>query len=280
MNISTTHEDSIRPEHDAAASALAKATEALNDSRSELAAAQQALATHEDRMGTESKLPKNFAHDGAELSATVQWFERMAANRAKAVSTAQADYDAQARELALAQIRDRAEAIASFDRDEFVARFAAKLAPIAAEAWDSLNSVSDLEREITAIAKTAGIDSTDPRYTHDGSRQVHTFDGIVLNPAGLTAYTVNEALAIPENPRTIERRDALNAEDQERRQAERQREAEAVAEAERNAPQREARARFERAHANWRAERDRRVRSLESTATMNPEPVFANRATW
>lgn len=280
MNISTTHEDSARPAAEATASALSKAQASLTDAQTELGEARQKLAAHENKMGTGSKLPENFAHDGAELSATVQWFGRMVANRAEAVATAQAEHDAQARELALAQIRDRAEAIASFDRDEFVDRYAAKLSGIAAECWDELNSVSDLEREIVGIAKTAGVDSTDPRYTHDGPRQVHTFDGIVLNPAGLTAYTVNEALAIPENPRTIERRDVLNAEDQERRQAERQREADAKAEWERNAPQREARARFQQAHDNWTAERMRRVRSHEPTTDMNPEPEFANVATW
>ena len=66
----------------------------------------------------------------------------------------------------------------------------------------------------------------------------------------------------------------------ERREAERQREAEAQAEWERNAPHREALARFQRAHDNWYAERIRRARAMQSTAGMGPEPVFTDPTTW
>lgn len=281
MNIQTTNEDQYRPAAEAADSRLAKARESLAEARAELSDARQKLADHEAKAETSKTKPKSWAHDGAELSATIMWYERMVTSRSSAVTEEQAEADEASRALALAQMQDRAETIGAFDRDEFIRRYAAKLAPIAAEAWAELNALTDLEKEIASIARAAGIDNSHPRYTvpHMGTGQ-HVFDGVYLDPVGLTSSTVSEALAIPENPRTVARRDRLAAEDRQRREEERQREAEARAEWERNAPQREALARFQQAHDNWTTERLRRARAMQSTAGMGPEPVFSDPTTW
>ncbi|WP_166821848.1 hypothetical protein [Brevibacterium limosum] len=281
LTIKTTNEDQHRPAAEAADSQLAKAREALADAQSELQTARQKLADHEALADTAKSKPKNWAHDGAELSATITWYERMVTARASAVAEAEAEAAEAVRVLALAQMQDRAETIGAFSRAEFVRRYAAKLAPIAAEAWAELNTLTDLEREVATIAKGAGIDYSHPRYSvPSGGTGEHVFDGIRLNPAGLTASTVSEALAVPENPRTVSRREQLAAEDRQRREEERQREAEAQAEWERNVPKREAYARFQQAHDAWTAERLRRSRAMQSTAGMGLEPVLSDPTTW
>lgn len=273
----TTHENEARPAAEAADSRLAQARQSLTEAQAELQTVHQKLAEHEALADTAKSKPKNWAHDGAELSATITWYERMVTARVSAVAEA----DEAGRTLALAQMQDRAETIGAFSRDEFVRRYAAKLAPIAAEAWAELNTLTDLESEIATIAKSAGIDNSHPRYTvpPDGTGQ-HEFDGIRLNRAGLTASTVSEAFAVHENPRTIARREQFAAEDRQRREDERQREAEAQAEWERNAPKREAYARFQQAHDAWTAERLRRSRAIQSTAGMGLEPVLSDPTTW
>lgn len=281
MKLKTQHEKTTRPEFDAAASKLTKATDALAEVRAELTTAEADVQAHEALAETAKTKPKDWAHDGAELTATVTWFERMIQSKESAVAEAQAEHDAASRRLALARMQDRAEAIATFDRSEFTARHAAKLAPVAEAAWSELNALTDLESEMRDIARDAGIDNTEARYSVPvACSGRHVFDGIDLAPAGLTAATVETALSLPENPRTAARRELLAAEDAERRQTEREREAEAKAEWERNAPQRQARARFEQAHENWSNERLRRSRSMQSTADMGPEPIFSNPATW
>lgn len=280
MKLKTTHEKNVHPEYDAAASKLSKATDAMAEARAELAIAEANVKAHEALADTEDEKPKDWAHDGAELTATVTWFERMVSSKASAVAEAQAEHDAAHRRLTLAQMEDRAATIAAFDRNEFVSRYAAKLAPIAAEAWDELHTLTDLEREIAAIARDAGIDNSNPRYSvPNAGTGSHAFDGINLNPAGLSSSAVRDALAVPEDPRVTAYREQIAAADAERRQAQRELE-QAEKEWAKEAPMREARARFERAHSYWSAERDRRVRSMETTATMNPEPVFANRDSW
>lgn len=281
MNINTTNENQYRPAAEAANSKLAKARESLADAQAELADARQKLADHERKAETSKTKPKSWAHDGAELSATITWFERMITSRAEAVAEAQAEADEASRALALAQMQDRAETIGAFDRNEFITRHAAKLAPIAAEAWAELNALTDLEKEIASIATAAGIGNSHPRYSvPSGGTGEHIFDGVRLNPAGLSTSTVEEAFKVPDDPRVVARREAHQAEMAERREAERQREAEAQAEWERNAPHREALARFQRAHDNWYAERIRRARAMQSTAGMGPEPVFTDPTTW
>lgn len=280
MKLKTTHEKNVRPEYDAAASKLSKATDALADARAELATAEANVKAHEALADTEDEKPKDWAHDGAELTAAVTWFERMVQSKASTVAEAQAEHDAAHCRLALAQMEDRAATIAAFDRDEFISRYAAKLAPIAAEAWSELHALTDLEAEVRTIAKGAGIDRSNPRYSvPDAGSGSHAFDGINLNPAGLSSSAVTEALAAPEDPRLVAYREQIAAADAERRQAQRELD-EAEKEWAKEAPMREARARFEQAHDNWEKERNRRVRNMETTATMNPEPVFSNRASW
>lgn len=274
------NEKSVRAEFDAAASKLTKATDALSEAQAELAMAQQNLADHDALADGAKSKPKNWAHDLAELDATVQWSTRRVASRGANVATAQAEFDIASRELALAQMEDRAVAISSFDRQEFIERYAAKLAPIAADAWNELNALTDLEREIATIARGAGIGNSEPRYSVPsmGSGR-HAFDGTDLAPAGLTSSVVTEALTVPEDPRMVAYRDQVAAASAEARAAKKELEDAEKAWA-KEAPMREAWARFQKAHDNWEAERDRRVRNLETTATMNPEPVFENRASW
>ncbi|WP_432789804.1 hypothetical protein QYM46_16320 [Brevibacterium sp. K11IcPPYGO002] len=108
----------------------------------------------------------------------------------------------------------------------------------------------------------------------------HVFDGIRLDPVGLTSSTVEEAFRVPDDPRVVARREAHAAETAKQREADSEAKAQAQAEWEAGAAHREAYARFKVAHDNWTAERFRRVRAFETTATMPPEPVFADPATW
>ena len=281
MNINHENEDQHRPAAEAADSKLAKAREVLTEAQAELQTARQNLADHEAKAETAKLKPKNWAHDGAELSATINWYERMVASRSSAVAEAETEAAEANRVLALAQMQDRAEAIRDFDRNAFIRRCAAKLAPIAAEAWAELNAVSDLKGEIASIARGAGIDNSHPRYSEpSGGMGEHVFDGIRLDPVGLTSSTIEEAFKVPDDPRAVARREAHVAEAAKQREANRAAEAQAQAEWEAGAAQREAYARFKVAHDNWTAERFRRVRAFETTATMPSEPVFADPATW
>lgn len=281
MNINTSNEDQYRPAAEAADSRLAKARESLTEAQAELADARQKLADHEAKAETAKSKPKNYAHDGMELSATITWYERMVTSRSSAVTEAETEATEASRALALAQMQDRAETIGAFDRDEFIRRYAAKLAPIANEAWEELNALTDLEKEIASIARTAGIDNSHPRYSApSGGMGEHIFDSIRLNPGGLTSSTIEEAFKVPDDPRVVARREAHQAEMAKQREADRQAEAQAQAEWEAGAAEREAYARFEFALRNWENERDRRVRAMQTTQTMPPKPVFANPATW
>lgn len=279
--IKTTNEDQHRPAAEAADSRLAKARESLAEAQAELTDARQKLADHERKAETTKTKPKNWAHDGAELSATITWYERMVKSRSSAVTEAETEAAEAGRTLALAQMQDRAETIGAFDRDEFIRQYAAKLAPIANEAWEELNTITDLEKEIASIARTAGINNSHPRYSvPSGGMGEHVFDSIRLNPAGLTSSTVKEALKVPDDPRVVALREEHQAEMAKQREADRQAEAQAQAEWEAGAAERETYARFKTAHDNWYAERIRRARAFETTATMPPEPVLADPTTW
>ncbi|WP_432789805.1 hypothetical protein QYM46_16325 [Brevibacterium sp. K11IcPPYGO002] len=79
MNITHENEYQHRPAAEAADSKLAKAREALTEAQAELQTARQNLADHEAKAETAKSKPKNWAHDGAELTATITWYERMVA---------------------------------------------------------------------------------------------------------------------------------------------------------------------------------------------------------
>ncbi|MCT1765933.1 hypothetical protein M3B92_07370 [Brevibacterium casei] len=162
----------------------------------------------------------------AELEATLKWARSRRTSKSMELEEAQRDLQAAERALALARMEDRAAAIGGFSRDEFVARYQAKLEPIRDELWGELHLLEDLETEIANIAREAGIDNGDPRYTppptgsSDTSR--HEFDGIALSPGGLNQYIAEEALEVGDDPRVVAAREAAAAEWTARRDAEEQ----------------------------------------------------------
>lgn len=278
--LKNTHEAAATPAFEAARSKLSKALDAVTQAETALATARADLDTHESKMGTGAKLPKDFAHTAAELQAQITWSEKLVEKRRAEHAEAQAEYEAANKQSAYTKIEDATALIAAFSRDEFVAKYSAKLAPIAAEAWSELHSLTDLESEIAAIAREAGITNSDPRYSvPNAGSGAHAFDGVNLAPAGLSSSTVTEALTVPEDPRLTAYKAELAAEAAEKRAAQKELEA-AEKEWIAGAPMREARARFDQAHANWTAERDRRVSSHTTTVGIPREPIFADRSTW
>jgi hypothetical protein len=280
LKINTNHEDSIRPQYEAAASALAKTQASLTEAQTELTTAQQKLADHEAKAETAKTKPKDWAHDGAELSASVTWFERMVSNRAEAVATAQTEYDARAKDLALAQMQDRAEFVEGFERAEFVARYAKRVAPIAGEAWDELNAVEDAINEIKTIARQAGINAADGYTAPDGYGTEYRFNGIRLNPVSVSSSAVEDALKAPENPRVTAAREQVEQERREEREAERARAEAEQAQWEADAPKRAAYARYKEAHDAWEVRRLRGERNFTLLPYVGPEPIYGQPDTY
>lgn len=252
IKIATTHENEVRDGYETVKSRLAEAEERLATAQEAETIAQSKVDRHRALAATTEEMPENYAHDLAELQASLTWATARAGNLRAEVAEAQRQYDDAAKSLAWARMRDRAEAIAAFDRDEFTARFAALVAPIAAEAWDELNTLADLEGEISQIATEAGIGNDHPGYSVPNMGVgTHSVEGTNLQPAGLSSSLIADALKAPENPRIVEARERARAETAAKREAERDEAARLRAEEERLAPIREARARYEKDLAKW-----------------------------
>lgn len=223
-NIPTPAEDEIRPRYEAVRSRHSKATEELEAARQAEATAQDNVNAHLALADTEKSKPKSWAHDLAELEASLKWARSRRTSKSMELEEAQRDLQAAERALALAKMADRAAIIGGFNRDEFIQRYQQKLAPIRDEMWAELHLLADLETEIANIAREAGIDNGDPRYTppptgsSDPGR--HQFDGVNLAPGGLNSYLAGEALEVGDDPRVVAAREAAAAEWTAKRDAE------------------------------------------------------------
>ncbi|QQB15570.1 hypothetical protein [Brevibacterium casei] len=223
-NIPTPAEDAIRPGHEAVSSRLTKARDELATAQQAEADAQAKIDAHEALADTKTAKPKDWAHDLAELEGSLRWASKRAALKRQELAEAEREMVAADRALALARMEDRAAVIAGFDRDEFIARYQEKMVPLKEELWSEIHLLEDLEREVAEIAKAAGIDRGDERYTPPpvsaSSTERHMFDGIDLHPASLTSNTVEEALAVGDDPRIEAAREAYFAELTAKRDAE------------------------------------------------------------
>ncbi|MCT2358562.1 hypothetical protein M3G54_09310 [Brevibacterium casei] len=225
-NIPTPAENEIRPRYEAVRSRHSKAVEELEAARQAEATAQDNVNAHLALADTKESKPKSWAHDLAELEATLKWARSRRTSKSMALEEASGDLKAAERALALAKMADRAAIIGGFNRDEFIQRYQQKLAPIRDEMWAELHLLADLETEVANIAREAGIDNGDPRYTppptgsSDPGR--HQFDGVNLAPGGLNSYLAEEALEVGDDPRVVAAREAAAAEWTARRDAEEQ----------------------------------------------------------
>ena len=180
IELSTTNETAIQPSYDSAKSALSKAQGNLVNEQSALSEAQAAL----DAVGT---LPKNAAHDGAELEGAVTFYGRRVSTAEKAVSEAQATLDQAHHNLAEAKVLDRTEALAEFDRDEWAAEFAAEVQEVADRYMGDLYAVRSWEAEGITQGKSIGLDGlihnteNRARVVMDSSWPVLTLDGRKLH---------------------------------------------------------------------------------------------------
>ena len=86
IELNTTNETKIQPAYDAAKSALAKAQDSLVKEQKALSEAQAALDAYNAKLDAAATLPKDAAHDGAELEGAVTFYGKRVTTAKKAVS--------------------------------------------------------------------------------------------------------------------------------------------------------------------------------------------------
>lgn len=98
----------------------------------------------------------------------------------KAVSEAQATLDQAHHDLTEANVLDRAEALAAFDQNEWIAEFAAEAQGIADKYMGDLYAVCSWEAEAISLGKTVPAPSSRARVTGNGSGYQLSLDGLLV----------------------------------------------------------------------------------------------------
>lgn len=246
------HETAQRPALDAATSRLTKATDHLADERAALLNAEAKLREFDDSLATKAKPPKDAFHNRAELEGAVSFYRNRVAQAEDAVTEATSQWETANYSFTEAQVLDRAEALAEFDRDAWAAEFAAEVQQVADRYMTDIYELNVSETEAVQLGKEIGLDAlvrnpeNRARVQKDTGRNNLTLDGQKI----YTPFPSQGLDALRESIRDS-RHDTkvaeARAEEQERRDQER---AEQKAERE----QLEAAKRFERRHGVSRIE--------------------------
>lgn len=233
--LSNTHENSIRPAYDGAKSRLAQATDHLGSEQTALVNAQTAVDTFHQKLDTAEKLPKNAVHDGHELEGAVTFHQRRTDKATDAVTEAQRAFEQQKYLLTEAQVLDRAEALAAWDRTEWAGRFAKEIEGIVDKFMSEVYDLNRTESEAIRLGQSIGLDS---RVINPENRaRIQTDTGRAsLVVDGQKVYPIYPSLGLDALRESIRdhRHDTLVAEaEQERREQREAEEAERKAEQER-----------------------------------------------
>lgn len=183
FELKTTNETATQPAYDTAKSALSKAQDNLVKEQSALSEAQATLDAYNVKLDAAASLPKDAAHDGAELEGAVTFYGKRVTTAKKAVSAAQANLDQAHHDLTEAKVVDRADALAGFSADQWVADFNAEVQEIADKYMGDLFKVQSWEAEGISLGKSIGLDSlirnpeNRARVGKDSQMSVLTLDG-------------------------------------------------------------------------------------------------------
>lgn len=177
IELNTTNETKIQPAYDAAKSALSKAQDSLVKEQKALSEAQAALDAYNAKLDAAATLPKDAAHDGAELEGAVTFYGKRVKAAHEAVSAAQANLDQAGHDLTEAKILDRAEALAAFSTDQWIADFNAEAQEIADRYMADLHEVCSWEAEAISLGKTVPAPSNRARVNGNGNGWAISLDG-------------------------------------------------------------------------------------------------------
>lgn len=203
----TTHEDIARAAAEAAESKMKRISGAVTAAEQALAQARADLAEHEAKIGSDKKLPKNFAHDGSELQAQVIWNEKVLDRRQDEHAEAVIEYQHAAQNLAWAMMRDRGEGIRDFDKEDWKRRVRAEIQEVLAPFWEELYEVQALKGEISRLAREYRITDTPRRfnYEEDPMFRKHRINGHDLELVTISAkYMLEDAVKHIDDPRLAE----------------------------------------------------------------------------
>lgn len=218
-----------------ASSSVAKATDELDNAKAQLAGALALVAELDAKLDGD-KLPKDYASQVAQASASAEQLSRLVKRREDSLTEARSTLRAAEQEAWTAKVNTLADQVAAFDRSAFETEFIAKVQPVVDELMQQVYDIKAAETELRSLTSGEVHPTDRVSFTPDSYRDL-IIDGerfVTLAPQHIASdlgskivdtrhqTAVNEALA--------EQRAEQAAEQAERAaQAKAFREAEAVA---------------------------------------------------
>lgn len=164
-----------------ASSAVAKATDELDNAKAQLAGALALITELDAVYDLDTAPPRGHGAKVADAQAQVQQLQRLVARREASLSDARAILAQAEKETWTAKINTLADKVAAFDREAFTAEFIAKVQPVVDELLGQVYEVKTAESELRSLTGKEVHPTDRVSFTPDSHRDL-IVDGDRLYP--------------------------------------------------------------------------------------------------